>query len=77
MWMELPQGLPEGGSGGTMTPGPMGFRGQREGPLGFIGPVEIKDRRPFFFGRSLENPEKIVLFRREDLFFFFFFSEII
>ena len=52
-----------------MTPGPKEFRGPITGLNGFIGPIEmtltyqsVKDRRPFFFRRSHQNPEKIVRF---------------
>ena len=48
-----------------MTPGPMGFMG----PVGFRGLIEVtlrnqnvEDRRPFFFLKSHQNPDKTVAF---------------
>ena len=55
------QSIQNWGQGGTMTPGPMGFRGPIRRPRGFIKPIEItltnqfvEDRRPFFFGDHIK-----------------------
>ena len=70
-----------GGQKGTLTPGPMEFRGPMglRGPIrepnGHLGPIKmtltnqfVEDRR-LFLGRSHENPEKIGPFCIEDFFF--------
>ena len=62
-----------GGQGGTMTPGPMDFRGPIMGPIEMtLRNQHVEDQRPFFvsfFWRSHENPEKTVAFFLEELFF--------
>ena len=61
-----------------MTPGPMNFRGPIRGLMvfrgpmglkGFIGPIEMKHRRPFFFLRSPEFGQENRFNFGEDLFF--------
>ena len=70
------QGLREGGRGGTMTSGPMGFRVALMGLVDFRRPIEmtlrnqgVEDGRPFLFLRSHRNSEKMVTFFLVDLFF--------
>ena len=62
------QGHREGRSGGTMTPGPIEFRGPIRGPMDFRGLMEmtltnqfVEHRRSFFL-RFHQNPEEIVAF---------------
>ena len=82
------QGHREGGQGGTMTPGPMGF----SKPVGFSGPSrgrmssrgdhrndteksECEAWRPFFFGNHLFSTEKTVRISVKTFFLFFWRSQ--
>ena len=58
-----PSGAPWA-SGGP-TKGPVGFRRPSKEPMSFRGPIKmtlrneyVEDRRPFFFCRSHQNPNK-------------------